>query len=153
MTGGICVSEEALTEDVASRLIGLSRDWEAENSCHGYRANTMDDLAGRRIFLARDGAGEIVGYLFGIVITQERETSVIHQGTRKFEVEELYVVPERRCIGVGRALFYSMEKAVRNDAECIYLDTATKDARRILHFYLDEVGMEFWSASLVKHLK
>ncbi len=153
MTDRMRVSEEALTEEVAQRLIELSRDWEAENSCHGYRANTMDDLAGRRVFLARDGAGEIVGYLFGIAATQEKETSVIHRGARKFEVEELYVRPERRCMGVGRALFGCMEEAVRNDVECIFLSTATKDARRVLHFYLDELGMEFWSASLVKHLE
>jgi hypothetical protein len=33
------------------------------------------------------------------------------------------------------------------------LSTATKNARAILHFYLDELGMEFWSARLFKSLE
>ena len=58
------ILETSLTEDVVSRLIELSRDWENEGSCHGYRANTSDDLEDRRIFLAMED-GQIWGYLFG----------------------------------------------------------------------------------------
>ena len=34
----------------------------------------------------------------------------------------------------------------------LMLSTATKDCKRILHFYLDELGMDFWSARLFKKL-
>jgi hypothetical protein len=33
------------------------------------------------------------------------------------------------------------------------LTTATKNFRAILHFYIDELGMDFWSARLFKKIK
>ena len=71
-------------------------------------------------------------------------------GTPVFEVEELYVKPEYRSKGIGKMLFTYAESAVRNEADYIMLSTATKNWRAIFHFYLDELGMEFWSARLFK---
>ena len=34
----------------------------------------------------------------------------------------------------------------------IFLSAATKAYKRTLHFYIDELGMEFWSARLFKKL-
>jgi len=34
----------------------------------------------------------------------------------------------------------------------LFLSTATKDYKRILHFYIDEMGMDFWTARLFKKL-
>lgn len=132
-------------------LIAMSEDWESENSCHGYRKNSAEDIEGQRIFLAED-AGITVGYLFGHMEKAEKTTSVMAAETPYFEVEELYVVPERRCIGVGSALFRFAEDAVRPEAEFILLGTATKNWRSILHFYIEELGMDFWSARLFKKL-
>lgn len=74
------ILETSLTEDVVSRLIELSRDWENEGSCHGYRANTSDDLEDRRIFLAMED-GQILGYLFGKMETANKTNSIITEGT------------------------------------------------------------------------
>ena len=38
-------------------------------------------------------------------------------------------------------------------AALMMVGTATKNYRAILHFYIDELGMEFWSARLFKRLK
>ena len=73
-------------------------------------------------------------------------------GTPCFEVEELYVVPERRSQGVGRALFEQVSQIVSAEAQYILLSTATKNWRAILHFYIDELGMTFWNARLYKKL-
>ncbi len=32
----------------------------------------------------------------------------------------------------------------------IFLSTAVKNYKSILHFYIDELGMEFWTARLYK---
>ena len=53
-------AEAGLTPEVMDVLIAMSADWEAENSCHGYRTNEASDIEGRRIFLAKDGE-ETVG--------------------------------------------------------------------------------------------
>ena len=144
--------ETTLTPDIFDTLIRFSEDWEAENSCHGYRKNSIDDIEGRRIFLARRGE-EIVAYGFGVVEEAERDNSIYPKGTKLFELEELYVVPSFRDQGVGKALFAFIEEKVGDQAEMLMVGTATKNYKAILHFYLDEVGMEFWSARLYKPLR
>ncbi len=144
--------EIAPSEAVLNRLIALSKDWEAEQSCYGYRQNTPEDLCGRRIFAAKSG-DTIVGYLFGKTATAQNRSSIMPDGTPYFEIEELYIVPQLRSRGIGRQLFACAESALRAQGiPYLMLSTATKNYRAILHFYIDEVGMEFWSASLYKKL-
>ncbi len=146
------IRESMLEERTVEALIALSVDWEAENSCHGYRRNAWEDLEGNRVFLAEEN-GEIIGYLFGKLEKAKSASSVMPEGTSCFEVEELYVRPEYRSQGIGSALFRYAEEAVRPEAAFITLGTATKNFRAILHFYIDELGMEFWSARLFKKLQ
>ena len=149
----ISIIEAAMDERVIGGLIALSEAWEAENSCYGYRKNDRADIEGNRIFLAKDGE-EVVGYLFGHAKKAEKPSSVMPEGTEYFEIEELYVKPEHRSMGVGGRLFRYAEEAARRDGiGFLMLGTATKNFRAILHFYIDEMGMEFWSARLFKKLR
>jgi len=146
------IYETPLTDAVLEKLIAMSEDWENENSCHGYRKNGREDIEPNRIFLVeRDG--EIVGYLFGNETKAERTSSVIAANTPYFELEEIYVVPTHRSEGVGRALYQFAEEKLKGEGlEYIMLSTATKNWRSILHFYIDELDMEFWNARLFKKL-
>ncbi|MBO4869035.1 MAG: GNAT family N-acetyltransferase [Clostridia bacterium] len=148
----LIIREAASDDDVLEELIRLSIDWEAENSCYGYRANDKADIEGNRIFIAKDGGG-VIGYLFGHVEKSGNMRSIMPEGTPYFEVEELYVVPERRSKGVGAKLFRYTENAVKADAEYMVLSTATKNRKAIFHFYIDELEMEFWSARLFKRIR
>ena len=144
---------EALADAaVIDQLISISADWELESSTYGYRKNEIDDIVGKRIFLAEQN-GNILGYLFGNACKSERASSIMPEGTEYFEIEELYVVPQRRSQGVGRALFMYAEQTVKGEGiRYIMLSTATKNYKSILHFYIDELGMYFWSARLFKKL-
>ncbi len=144
--------ETPLTEEILQTLISLSADWEKENICYGYAANGREDIEGNRIFLAYQ-AGEIIGYLFGKKAFAQNSSSVMPDGTEYFEVEELYVQPEFRSQGVGRQLFALAESTAKtNGLSFLLLSTATKNYKAILHFYIDEMGMDFWSARLYKKL-
>ena len=146
------IREAELTPEVLAALLALSADWEAEQSCHGYRKNTAADIEGNRIFLL-EGEGGTLGYLFGHVEQAKKDSSVMKAGTACFEVEELYVRPEVRSRGCGAALFRFAEEAVRGEADYMMVSTATKNWRAILHFYLEELDMDFWSARLFKKLE
>lgn len=144
------IHEAQLNDELLENLIAMSADWEAENGCYGYRKNDRSDIAGNRIFLAEQD-GEILGYLFGHEEKSERASSIMADGTPYFEIEELYVVPNHRSEGVGRSLFQFAEQAVKSAGiDYIMLSTATKNYKSILHFYIDELGMEFWNARLFK---
>ena len=145
----IKIKEAELTEELLETLIRLSADWEAEGSCHGYRKNERSDIEGNRIFVAED-CGKTVAYLFGHAETSKKASTIMPAGTQFFEVEEIYVRPQYRSLGVGSKLFGCAEQAVSGSVEFIMLSTATKNWRAILHFYLDELGMEFWNARLFK---
>lgn len=140
-------------EALLQKLISLSADWEAEQSTYGYRKNDPGDIEPNRIFLAQKGDC-LLGYLFGHREQAKNASSVMAEGTAYFEIEELYVVPEQRSRGIGRALYRHVEEVVKSEGmEYILLSTATKDYKSILHFYIDELGMDFWSARLFKRIQ
>lgn len=146
------IYEAQLNDELLEKLISMSADWGAENSTYGYRKNERSDIGGNRIFLAEQD-GKLLGYLFGQEVKSERATSIIANGTPCFEIEELYVVPECRNQGIGRALFQFVEQELKGSGiEYMMLSTATKNYKKILRFYIDELGMDFWSARLFKKL-
>ena len=147
----VTVEQAALTDETAAQLIELSARWVEEDCSWGMVVNTRDDLK-EPLFVARDGE-RVVGYAFGHFYTQEKRTSGIPAGSRCFDVDELYVLPEYRSGGVGRALFRRLGEAVEGEAEFITLVTSTKDYRRILAFYVDELGMDFHNAFLFRRIK
>ena len=145
------IKETQLSPEIIGQLISLSGDWEKENSCYGYKKNTDADLKDKRIFIVLDNE-EIIGYLFGYIETTDKDTSIYKIGTKTFEVDELYVKPSFRNRGIGKKLFKYMEETVKNEVEIITLGTATKNYKSILHFYIEELDMKFWSAALFKKI-
>ena len=141
---------EAKQSDI-KRLLELSLMWEKEDSCYGYRANTEDDFQDCYILAAY--GDELIAYLFGKEEIQDKQTSVIDKNMHYFEIEELYVHPSYRSRGIGKQLMESLEKELKKKGlEMMMLSTATKNWKAIMHFYIDEIGMNFWSARLYKRL-
>lgn len=146
------ITETELNDELLDTLIALSENWQNENISYGYRKNTRADIEGMRLFLAKE-KDEIRGYLFGKIHVAQKTDPIIEAHTCYFELEELYVIPAYRSQGIGKSLYNHVEQVLTEEGiPAIFLGTATKDVKRILHFYLDECGMEFWSARLFKRL-
>ncbi len=130
----------------------LSGDWEKENCVRGYCRNDEGHLSKFRAYVA-EAAGKIIGYLLGTVEISTNMGAVMPDNNAYFHLEELYVIPSFRSQGVGRALMgYLEDILLSEEIGKIVLNTATKDYRRILHFYIDEMGMSFWNAQLFKNI-
>ena len=141
---------EAKQSDI-KRLLELSLMWEKEESCYGYRANTEDDFQDCYILAAYDD--ELIAYIFGKEEIQDKQTSLIDKNMHYFEIEELYVHPSYRSRGIGKQLMENLEKELKKKGQkMMVLSTATKNWKAIMHFYIDEIDMNFWSARLYKHL-
>lgn len=147
----IDIREVALDDDVLSVLISMSKVWERENNVHGYVANEKSDIEGKRIFLACED-NTVIGYVLGKGYQSENMKSIMEEGSPCFEIDELYVMPEYRSGGVGKKLLDRVCELVKEEYAYITLTTATKNASAILRFYIEEMGMNFWSARLYKQL-
>ncbi len=146
------IGEMPLTETLMQQLLEMSVLWEQEQSCYGYRRNTPEDLQGRRVFVAGH-EGHILGYLFGQCTHSKNARSIMPDGTPYFELEELFVLRSHRAKGIGKALFRAAEETLRQEKiGCIMLSTASKNFRAILHFYIEELDMQLWSARLYKNI-
>ena len=138
-------------DETVSRLIELSRLWAEEDCCRGMVPNEADDLRQPlAVALDRD---RIVGYAFGHFYTQEKRTSYLEPGCRCFSLDELYVLPQYWSLGVGRKLFRMIEEAASKDSRFMTLTTSTKNYKSILKLYIEELGMDFHSAFLIKNLE
>ncbi len=137
-----------LDEDTVSQLIALSGIWVNEECSYGMVVNEKADLK-EPLAVALDD-DKIVGYCFGECYRQERQTSYIPLDSRCFSLEELYVLPQYRGQGIGKILFRMMEQKVSEECEFVTLTTSTKNYKAILHLYVEELGMDFHSAFLIK---
>ena len=136
-----------------SPFADLSAHWENEQITWGLRANKPEELTGMRIFGAYENE-MLVGYITATAFKTDCPYAMVPTvGTHCWEIEELYVIPELRSHGIGRQLYAYAESIAKSEgAEFLFLSTATKDYKRILHFYIDELGMDFWTARLYKKL-
>lgn len=142
----ICMPEEL------PLVLEMSDAFVAENCCNGMVRDDLEYLQKYEIHIAFEGETAI-GYAYGAPATAERTQGQTQKGERYFDVEEIYVRPEYRSTGCGKALFAALEARARElGCESMQLVAVAKDYARLLHFYVDLLGMEFWNAFLTKRL-
>lgn len=141
----------ALYED---ELIEMSGEWEKEFSTFGYLKNEAKDLENQRLIIAMDcNTGKPVGYLYGHKYKTINASATIPKNSCVFELEEIFVKKDYRCKGIGTLMFNAIEEKIKKEGiSYITLTTATKDYKKIFHFYVEELGMTFWHARLFKDL-
>lgn len=139
-----------LDEPTIARLIELSDIWAKENITFGYGKNGKEDIHEPCFLAIKDH--QIIGYAFGHYYRAKEKRGYIEKGDERFDVDEIFVLPEYRSLGIGKRLFSLLEEEARTKVKYLSLPTGTKDYKKILHFYVEEVGMDFHSAFLMKKL-
>ncbi|MBQ4429556.1 MAG: GNAT family N-acetyltransferase [Clostridia bacterium] len=147
----INITEENAAEHAAllAELIALSAEWASEGSCAGYYPNDASEYFDKELYIA-SADGKTVGYALGHIKVLEEKTSYNAVGEKAFELDELFVTAAFRGQGIARALFRFAENDVRGRVDVIGLTAATKHYKQLLKLYIEELGMSFNHALLVK---
>lgn len=132
-------------------LIHLSQRWADEKSCPSYSPNSIKDFLNRDLFLAFDDK-KLLAYALGDRKELTSQTGYNDRGEFAFELEELYVLPSYRQQGVGKELYAYLESAVKNEVDLVTVTATSYRYQDLLRFYVDDLGLEFRYAFLVKRL-
>ena len=148
----IVFKKENFSLELVDKLIPLSKDWISEEISYGIVENTVDDFLDKDIYVVYH-EDKIIGYLLGKSSIDTKGNSAIKKDSIVYNIEEVYIIKDYRNKGIGKALFKFVEEEVCKSNDYIDLITSDKDYKRILHFYIDELGMSFNNAYLVKKVK
>lgn len=139
-------------ENEIQRLVELSEAFEQEECCNGIVSDDYNHFANKKVAVCLV-KGEIVGYCYGTIEKEDMMRSYSNVGDLIYYLDEMYLLPEYRNCGIGKRLFEYVEKyAKQNSCKTIRLNAVSKDYKRLLSFYIEELGMNFWSAFLVKNI-
>ena len=142
----LCKKEEL------DEVVKLSAEFESEGCCNGVKSDSYEFFAERKVIVAVE-QGEIIGYAYGSEEVDEKDRSYAKAGDKYFELDEIYVKQEFRNQGVGRMLYWYLEAMAKmKECKTIRLNAVSKDYKKLLNLYIDELGMEFISAYLVKQI-
>ena len=130
----------------------LSKAFANENCCNGIVADNVDYFRDKKVAVVIDN-GEIIGYGYGTFDLSKKNKSYIRKNEKLFYIEEMYVVKNKRNLGVGIKLFQFLEDyAKTNGANIIELNAVSKDYNKLLNFYIKKLNMNFLSAYLYKKI-
>ena len=135
-------------------LADLSAQWAAEDLTWSFSADRAEYFADKRCWVARGEDGAVLGYLAGYMAEAPKMTGILPEGTPYFELDEVYVRPDARNAGVGGRLFLHLRQVLKAERKnkAILLSAANKDYEPLLRFYIQQMGMTFWSARLFMKL-
>lgn len=134
------------------KVAELSKNFANEGCCNGIIADDEEYFIDKEVAIAVDG-DNIVGYAYGEIEIAKKDKSYIKKDDKIFYLEEMYVDSSKRNMNIGKMLFEFLEnEAKKNGASVIELNAVSKDYKKLLKFYLDDLNMNFLSAYLYKKL-
>ena len=152
MEKDILIKKQEFSLDLVEKLIPLSQDWIDEDISYGIVKNSIDDFLDKDIYVAYCN-DVIIGYLLARITIEEKGNSIIKKGSKVYYIEELFVSKKYRNQNVGKRLFnLAQQYGKETGARYIDLITSDKDYKRIFNFYINQLGMEFFSANLIKKI-
>jgi ribosomal protein S18 acetylase RimI-like enzyme len=135
-------------------IFALDKLWDEEGVSYFFTYGSREDFLAdferfQQYFLVAESDGEIVGYVNGSVLVNDK-LEVLPKQETYLEVENIYVRPEFRNQHVGGDLLERLLAiAEQNGIRRFSVNTITKDMDRILRFYR-RYGFKPWYVELFK---
>jgi len=134
-----------------NNLLALSKDWAEEKCCSSYHANVVEDFLGKNIFVAIFEE-QIIAYALGQIKVLKSRTSYNEVAEKSFELDEFYVSKDFRDQGIGKKLYQYLELSIKEKVDLIRTIAISNQYNELLNFYIDQLGLSFNHALLVKRL-
>ena len=133
-------------------IADLSKQFADECCCNSIAAASEDFYKEKQVLVATSGT-LIVGYLYFTIENDPVDTSYGKKEDLTLWIQELFVLPSYRKNGGGKMLFEKAE-VIAQEKKCKSLRVygVSKDYKRLLKFYIEKLGMDFWSALLIKNI-
>jgi len=134
------------------KVAKLSQMFADENCCNGIVADSEDYYLDKIVAVAVDD-GQIVGYAHGQFEKASKNKSYVNKNDKLFYLEEMYIVPAKRNLNIGKQLFLFLENyAKAKGASVLELNAVSKNYLKLLDFYINKLNMTFLSAYLYKKI-
>ncbi len=136
------------------RVRHLQVQWAHEDITYGFVPASEEQI--RAAFQGYFLVAELEGTVVGFVTASERMSdglAVIPEGTKYFEIDDIYVIPDHRSRGIGSLLLERVkERAKRDGFTHLHVFSGTKDLHQILQFY-ERDGFRGWSVQLYQSIR
>lgn len=142
---------EIENQNYLKELISLSKSWVEEDICPSFIVNKDDDYIDNELYVALDN-NKIIAYAKGEIVELIKETSYNVAGEKCFYLDEIYVNKSYRNQRIGKILYDFIEKDLSDNIKIIKVNAVSREYKKLLHFYIDELDMNFNNALLVKRL-
>jgi ribosomal protein S18 acetylase RimI-like enzyme len=135
-------------------IFQLDKLWDEEGVAYIFDYGSREDFIAdferfQKYFLVAESEGQIIGYINGSVLVNDR-VEVLPKQETYLEIENIYVRAEFRDRHVGGDLLEQLLGiAEQNGIKRFHVSTVTKDMDRILRFYR-RYGFRPWSVELFK---
>ncbi len=134
-------------------VMALGQKWARSGETLGFQASDevlLRGALGGCFYVAEAEAG-LLGFVWGKLGSAPKYAAVVPAGEEYLELEDLYVVPEARCEGIGRGLLDASIAWSRSRTRYVLGFTSTKELDRVLRFY-GRSGLRPWGVQLVMDL-
>lgn len=136
-------------QEILNQLVDLSKEWALEMCSPSYEENNADYYIDKEVFIAVSDH-KIIAYALGELKVLDEETSYNQIGEIAFELDELFVTKTYRNKQVGRNLFNYLESTVGSRVDLIGIIATSYRYEDLLNFYVNDLGLNFRYALLVK---
>lgn len=131
----------------------MQQEWFEEDSVYGFvpaNSEQLQHALGQYFFVA-ENQNDMVGFISGGVHLSDG-LAVIPNGKTYVEIDDLYVSPQFRQLGIGSQLIeHFLAQAKSRDITYALLYSATKEIRTVLQFY-ERHGFQSWCIQMFREL-
>lgn len=140
------------TKESLKEIEMLSKQFSEEGCCNCIKADNEKFLAKKEIAIYKT-ENKIVAYTYGTINKENKNRDYAKIGEKYFSLDEMYVIPSYRNLGIGKKLYKFLEEYAKlKNCKTLRLDAVSKDYEKLLSFYIKDLKMDFLSAYLIKKL-